>query len=132
MDTCAAVWLTHNEDITAQATAALDDASDLDVPIYISPISAWEIGMLVATNRLKILMTPERWFDGFLKRSGARMADMPPNVLIGSNFLPGRPPNDPADRIIAATARELDATLITRDRHLLAYGEQGHIRAIAC
>lgn len=57
---------------------------------------------------------------------------MPPSILLGSSFLPGKPPNDPADRIIAATARDLDATLLTRDRMLLDYAEQGHIRAIAC
>lgn len=132
IDTCAAIWLTSDAEVAEGAEAALDMAADSAVPIYVSPITAWEIGMLVAKDRLKILMTAERWFDGFLKRSGARLADMPPNLLIGSNFLPGRPPNDPADRIIAATARDLEATLITRDRHLLAYGMQGHIRAIAC
>jgi PIN domain nuclease of toxin-antitoxin system len=39
---------------------------------------------------------------------------------------------DPADRIIAATARDHGATLMTRDRALLAYGEQGHIRVEEC
>jgi PIN domain nuclease of toxin-antitoxin system len=52
--------------------------------------------------------------------------------LIASSFLPGRPPRDPADRIIAATARDYGCTLMTRDRALLDYGEQGHIRVLAC
>jgi PIN domain nuclease of toxin-antitoxin system len=60
------------------------------------------------------------------------LADMPPDVLIASSFLPGVPPRDPADRIIAATARDLGATLITRDRALLAYGGQGHLNVVAC
>jgi PIN domain nuclease of toxin-antitoxin system len=30
-----------------------------------------------------------------------------------------------ADRILIATARELAATLVTRDREMLAYGERG-------
>jgi PIN domain nuclease of toxin-antitoxin system len=77
-------------------------------------------------------MPPERWFEQFLERSQAQIAGMRPNLLIASNFLPGRPPNDPADRIIAATARDLEATLITRDRHLLHYASQGYLRAIAC
>jgi PIN domain nuclease of toxin-antitoxin system len=53
-------------------------------------------------------------------------------LLIASSFLPGKPPTDPTDRIIAATARELGATLITRDRALLAYGEQGHAAVLEC
>jgi PIN domain nuclease of toxin-antitoxin system len=61
-----------------------------------------------------------------------RLADMSPDLLIASSFLPGRPPRDPADRIIAATARDYGCTLMTRDRALLDYGEQGHIRVLAC
>jgi PIN domain nuclease of toxin-antitoxin system len=57
---------------------------------------------------------------------------MPPELLLLSSFLPGSPPTDPADRIIAATAREYGYTLMTRDSRLLAYAEEGHIRALAC
>ena len=57
---------------------------------------------------------------------------MPPDILIGSSFLPGKPPRDPADRILAVTAREYGYQLVTRDRPLLDYADQGHIRALAC
>ena len=132
IDTCAAIWLTAGDTVSPAATTALDDAADLDRPVYVSPITAWEIGMLVSKGRLTTLLPPDRWFDRFLSRSGARLADMRPALLVASNFLPGKPPNDPADRIIAATARDLGAALITRDRLLIAYGRQGHIRTIAC
>jgi len=46
--------------------------------------------------------------------------------------LPGKPPKDPTRRIIAATARELGATLMTRDRALLDYGAQGHVAVLEC
>ena len=36
------------------------------------------------------------------------------------------------DRILATTARDLGATLITRDRALLDYGVQGHVSVVAC
>lgn len=132
IDTCAAIWLAAGDRVSEAATGALDDAADHDVPLYVSPITAWEIGMLVSKDRLKTLVPPDRWFDQFLKSSGVRLAAMPPRLLIASNFLPGKPPNDPADRIIAATARDLGAILITRDRLLLEYGRQGHVRAISC
>jgi PIN domain nuclease of toxin-antitoxin system len=57
---------------------------------------------------------------------------MPPELLIASSFLPGIPPRDPADRILAATAREYGYVLVTRDRPLLDYSEQGHIQELAC
>jgi len=46
--------------------------------------------------------------------------------------LPGAPPADPADRIIAATARLHGYRVITRDGKLLSYAAQGHILATAC
>jgi PIN domain nuclease of toxin-antitoxin system len=45
---------------------------------------------------------------------------------------PGTPPRDPMDRMLIATARELAATLVTRDRAIIAYGEQGHVRVVGC
>lgn len=57
---------------------------------------------------------------------------MPPSLLIASTQLPGLPPNDPADRIIAATAREAGLRVMTRDGKLLAYGEAGNLDTIVC
>ena len=51
---------------------------------------------------------------------------------MASAFLPGSPPSDPADRIIAATARAENLVLITRDRKLLSYSAEGHLRGLAC
>jgi PIN domain nuclease of toxin-antitoxin system len=132
LDTCAAIWLASGDQLAPSAVAALNDARDSGEATYISPITAWEIGMLVARGRLKLLITPQRWFARLFEAPNVRMADMSPDLLIASSFLPGRPPRDPADRIIAATAREYGATLITRDRILLGYGEQGHVRVLAC
>jgi len=63
---------------------------------------------------------------------GTALAPMPPRILIASAFLPGEPPADPADRIMAATARSENHVLITRDRKLVSYGQDGHVRVIAC
>ncbi|MFZ5739720.1 MAG: PIN domain-containing protein [Pseudomonadota bacterium] len=52
--------------------------------------------------------------------------------MVAFSFLPGFPHRDPADRIIAATAREYGYRLITRDRSLLAYAREGHIQALSC
>ena len=63
---------------------------------------------------------------------GLRLAGMSTDLLITSSFLPGIPPPDPADRIIAATVREFGYTLMTRDRVLLDYADQGHMQALIC
>ena len=132
LDTCATIWLSKDEPVSAEASDAVRRAAESGEPTYVSPITAWEIGMLAARGRMNLLMAPERWFERLLEAPGLRLADLPPNVLIASSFLPGTPPNDPADRILAATAREYGYTLVTRDRPLLDYAEQGHIRSLSC
>ena len=131
LDTCTLIFLTEKSRLAAAAVEEMRAAKDGGIT-YISPITAWEIGMLVARGRLQLLIRPERWFANLFDVSGVRLAEMLPDLLIASSYLPGKPPRDPTDRILAATARELGATLITRDRALLDYGEQGHIATVAC
>jgi PIN domain nuclease of toxin-antitoxin system len=57
---------------------------------------------------------------------------MPPAILVGASFLPGDALRDPADRIIAATARALGYRIMTRDRLILDFAAEGHAHAIAC
>lgn len=132
LDTCAVIFITEDEMLKASAVDALDAAHRAGAPTYISPITAWEVGLLAARERLQLLITPQRWFARLLETPNVRLADMSPELLIASSFLPGTPPRDPVDRIILATARDLGCTLITRDRTLLDYGEQGHVRAVEC
>jgi PIN domain nuclease of toxin-antitoxin system len=132
LDTHAAIWITRNEQLAPRAIAAMNDAHQTAGVVFVSPITAWEVGLLVARNRLNLLMTPQRWFASLLNVPGVRLADLSPDILIASSYLPGQPPRDPADRILLATARDLGATLITRDRLLLKYGEDGQVSTIPC
>jgi len=132
LDTHAAIWITEDMKVAQSAYDAIAIARETSAITYVSPISAWEVGMLAARNRIRMLTTPERWFRRVLDAPGVQLAAMPPELLIASSYLPGNPPKDPTDRILAATARDLGATLITRDRALLDYGKQGHISVVAC
>jgi PIN domain nuclease of toxin-antitoxin system len=132
LDTCAAIWISAQEPMKAGAEEALAKARARAETIYVSPITAWEIGLLVSGGRLNMQMTPERWFDRLMQAPGVQLARMLPSVLIAASFLPGQSPNDPADRILAATAREHGFQLVTRDRRLLDYAKQGYIQALAC
>jgi PIN domain nuclease of toxin-antitoxin system len=88
--------------------------------------------LLVARGKVTSPMSPQRWFERLLEAPGVRLADMLPDVLIASSFLPGAPPRDPVDRILAATAREHGYRLMTRDAPLLMYAGDGHLHAIVC
>lgn len=131
-DTCAAIWIYEKARLAQSAIEAIGEAHRQGIPSYISPISAWEIGMLESRGRLQLLIRPERWFANLFDAPGVELADLSPDLLIASSYLPGKPPKDPADRIIAATARDLGATLVTRDRALLDYGKQGHVAVLEC
>ena len=131
-DTCAALWISEKALLAQAALDTLRGAHREGVPSYVSPITAWEVSMLASRKRLQLLIRPERWFANLVEIPGVKLADMSPDLLVASSYLPGKPPNDPTDRIIAATARELGATLITRDRALLDYGEQGHMAVVEC
>lgn len=132
VDTCLAIWLVRDAPIAASASQAINETAASGAAVLVSPISAWEVGLLVSRGRLSLDVHPFEWFEHLLAVPGVRLAPMAPRTLVSSNFLPGNPPNDPADRIIAATARDVGATLVTRDRLLLSYGQQGHVRVLEC
>jgi PIN domain nuclease of toxin-antitoxin system len=132
LDTHAAVWITEDQPLAKSALDVIDAGYRAGCAVFVSAITAWEVGLLVSHNRLSLVARPERWFQRLLAIPGIQLAELSPDILIASSFLPGTPPRDPADRIILATARDLGATLITRDRLLLKYGEDGHASTIAC
>jgi PIN domain nuclease of toxin-antitoxin system len=132
LDTHAAIWITEDQPLAQGALEVIDLAYQAGSAVFVSAITAWEVGLLVSRNRLSLTSMPERWFQRLLTIPGFQLAGLSPNLLIASSFLPGTPPRDPADRIILATARDLGATLITRDRALLKYSEDGQVTAVAC
>ncbi len=131
LDTCAIIWAFGTGELDEAAAERIEEASRQD-NLLISPISAWEIGMLVRKGRIALTKPPEAWFEDVLSAPGVHLAPMAPVVLIASSFLPGIPPNDPADRIIVATARAEGATLVTRDSLLLRYAGHGHAQVLPC
>jgi PIN domain nuclease of toxin-antitoxin system len=131
LDTCAALWIVADQ-ISQDVADALAEARGHGFGTYVSPITAWEIGLLARKGRFKSHHSPQRWFEVLMSTPGAALADLTPSVLMESSFLPGMLEGDPADRIIAATAREYGYTVMTRDRALLDYGQQGYLSVFPC
>jgi len=131
IDTCVALWIMDDR-LSASAVEALGRAIGDGKPTYVSPITAWEIGTLARKGRFRSSYTPQRWFERLITAPGMKLAEITASILMESQHLPGPMHGDPADRIIAATAREYGFTVMTRDRALLDYAEQGYLAAIAC
>ena len=131
LDTCVLLWMGAGAPLGQAAEHELSDMESIAGGIVVSPISAWEVGQLARRGRLRLPMSPGPWFQRFLDR-GMVLAPMPPEVLVASSFLPDAKLRDPADKILAATARAYRYRLMTRDRPLLDSAGQGHLHAIAC
>lgn len=127
---CVAVAFA-GQTLTAPALAAIRTAQSIN-SVLISAITAWEISIKAEKRRLDLDAEPEAWFARALALPGVRLAALTPGVLIKSTRLPDQPPNDPADRIILATARHHNALLVTRDGRILPWAAKGHARAITC
>ena len=131
LDTCAAIWLANGEPMSAESLAAIRTATRQG-EVLISPVSAWEVGLLAAKSGVAFRPSPQAWFSSLLALPGVIVAPLSSDAAIASSFLPGRPGGDPADRLLVATARELSASIVTRDRRILAYAAEGHVAAIRC
>jgi PIN domain nuclease of toxin-antitoxin system len=127
LDTCAVLWIAEGADVAPEARKAI-----LSRNLQVSPISAWEIANLVRRSRIALTVPVKSWFRQTIGKMAAGMPNLTAEILADSCDLPGSPPGDPADRIIIATARENDMTIVTRDRQILDYSRAGHVRALVC
>jgi PIN domain nuclease of toxin-antitoxin system len=130
------IWFANLEPIDSSAIDAIQHASTAS-GVFISPISAWEIGLLArprarGAERLQFLPNPEEWFARVMAGPGVRTAVLTPDIAIAASFLPGELQRDPGDRFIIATARQLGIPIVTRDRRIAEYSAQGHVQMIPC
>jgi PIN domain nuclease of toxin-antitoxin system len=132
LDTCAVIWLGSGIPLAAAAATELESAAAAGRVTLVSPISAWELGLLVSRGRMPAATNELALLGRVLDGSGMRYADLSPEVLVASCHLPGLPSTDPADRIIIATARQFELCIVTRDRKILDYADRGHVMALAC
>ena len=98
--------------------------------LTVSVISVWELGMLESKGRIRLGLPLEQWVERALGTPGLTLAPLTVEIAIESTRLPGAFHGDPADRIIVATARRLDARLLTRDRGIIAYARKGHVAVL--
>jgi PIN domain nuclease of toxin-antitoxin system len=136
LDTCAVIWLATGDPLAASAKAAIINAGLAD-GIFVSPVSAWEVGLLSRpkprrSTLLQFLPDPKTWFARVMAGPGIREAPLTPEIAVDASYLPGDLHGDPADRLIVATARHLGVPVVTRDRRIIDYSQGGHVQVIAC
>lgn len=130
LDTHAWVWLLNGSERLGPKARKAIQRSLADEAVLVSAISPWEVAMLVAKGRLILDRDVGEWVQTALSLPGFRLEPISAEVTVASTRLPGVIHSDPADRMIAATARHLGSTLITADQLLLDYGKNGHLKTL--
>jgi len=115
IDTHVVVWLAFEQvRLSGKARAAIDDARSKGEGLAISQITLLELATLASKGRLQLNIS----LESFLQEVEARFVVLPMNgrVCARAVGLPVAYPNDPADRVIGATALVEGLVLLTADR----------------
>lgn len=127
LDTHVLVWLMSGSPrLGAMARRTIQQAA-MEQGVHVSAITLWEIAMLVSKGRLVLDRDVGEWVQAALALPGIMLEPLPPEIAVASTRLPGEFHADPADRIIAATARHLGALLVSDDKLLAGYSAAGHL-----
>ena len=127
LDTHAWIWFVSNPKLlSVKAKKAVESAVQKKV-VYISSISVWEVAFLVMRNRLKLTMQVSDWIHKSELLPFMKFVPVTNSIALRSVNLPTPLHNDPADRIIIATAMSLGASVVTKDEKIRNYF---HVKSI--
>lgn len=128
LDTHIWIWLNQGASTLATSTIQWIDAIANEGAVYISAISVWEIATLVAKKKIILTTSVSDWVKRALELPGVQLLPLSPEIAIESTLLPEGFHADPADRIIVASARLHDLTLLTRDQKIIDYGQHHFLK----
>jgi len=112
------IWIWSVADRARLKPNALEKLQDPLNEIWLSPISAWELILLVGKGRLGLGMDARDWIERALINSPLKEAPLTTEVVLATREI-HLPHRDPADLFLAATAKVFDLTLVTADARLL-------------
>ena len=118
LDTCTLLWLVDGQqNLSEPAKKTL--LKNKETP-SVSAISAFEIGIKHRKGLLKLPLPPSDWFFEALRLHGLTELPISAQIAILTTQLP-LIHNDPADRMLIATAMNQTLTILTPDKHIQAY-----------
>ena len=130
LDTNAFIWLLGGEPSLGPLARGSIEAARDEGGVGVSAISMWEISMLVRKKKLLLGDDTLKSLEAFLTETAIRVEPLRLAIAVDAERLPGKIQRDPADRMIVSTARHLACPVVTSDREMLAYADQGHVQAI--
>ena len=119
LDTHVWIWTQEQPDALGPASRALLETTAEE--LCVSAVSSLEIARLVAGGLVELKGSLDSWVRSAIDSLEARSIDVDHQIAIEAYKLPGRFHKDPADRLLVATAKLRDLTLVTADERILAY-----------
>jgi PIN domain nuclease of toxin-antitoxin system len=117
LDTHIWVWgVLEPERIGRRTLRALVSSSN---QLWLSPLSIWELGSLADGDQIDLGASPSDWIRRALDQHPLQDATFTREVAMESRAVQ-LTHRDPTDRLLAATARVYELTLVTADERLLA------------
>lgn len=113
-------WHAESDRLSADALRAIDGAGS----VLVSPISFWEVSMLVQKARIGLDRPTAVWVSDFLSTDRVEIAELTPAIAVRAAELLDLH-GDPADRILVATATSLGVALVTKDEKIHAHAKLG-------
>ena len=121
LDTQAWLWWLHAPDqLSAHARRTIVEAEKRN-QIVVSAISVWEVATKCVLGKLTLPLQLDAWLDLARSYPGITIEPVTADDGLASATLPGTFHKDPADRLIVALGRRLQAKLVTSDRLIRAY-----------
>ena len=119
LDTCCIIWAVSAPSAISKHAKLLLTADESE--IFLSVISVAELACAVERRRITMDRHWKKWFRYYSDLNGWQVKNISLEIMEEAYCLPDAFHADPADRIITATARLNQYTILTADKKILAY-----------
>lgn len=106
-------WQAESAHLSKKARKLIEEASNR----LVSPVSFWEIAMLIEKGRVELDRPTAVWVNDFLSTDRVAVAELTSAIAVAAGEISAFH-GDPADRMIVASAMAVAVPLVTKDKKI--------------